>query len=676
MIGFENPYYLLGTLAAALPILIFLLTRDTIRKVAFSTLRFFAGTSGMLIKRKRWQEALLLALRVGFCLLLAVAFARPLLRSRSDGPDAVMQAGRAVAVLVDVSASMATGDAFEQARQAIRKTLDGLSADAAVTLIAFDRTPRVELSWTRNLAEVPGKLLALQPGAGGTDIAAALRKADEALEHVVSADKQILLVSDMQRSGWEGFQGSWKLHRGVKLDIQPVTPEKTAAAAIVAADYPQGIVNDAVTHAVTVRVANFSPQPIKDLPVRLSLNDKVLENQQVNLAAGDNVAVRFHCKFDQVGDNLGVVKLGDGSGNAFGTLYFNTRVIPKIEVRILSGSALGKPKADMLFFLQTALAPSADAPFVVQTLPAVGASAADLASAAVVVLADVDSVSPAVNEALAAVLQRGGGLLFLPGSHIKPEAFARNFGELAPCNLRRVMLAGEMRRGDSKAVLTRINLDHPIFEVFDRPHFGDFSAVKFDRYWEVTDSQLSKVPARFDDGRPFLLEKGIAHGSSVLLASALEPGWNNLPHRAVFLPFLHQVTRYLAQRTERPTGYLVGDALAIPPANSLRDPAGKMHQGSSFPADQCGFYTLLDAGGGVVMSYAVNGDLAETNPATVDAAEVKAALEPAAGSDADSQTAIAGLAGPAGKEIWVYVVAALLLMMVLELSLANQVARH
>jgi hypothetical protein len=200
--------------------------------------------------------------------------------------------------------------------------------------------------------------------------------------------------------------------------------------------------------------------------------------------------------------------------------------------------------------------------------------------------------------------------------------------------------------------------------------------VRFDHYWEVTDSQLSKVLCRFDDGRPFLIERAIGRGNSALLTSPVDARWNNLPYRAICLPFLHQITGYLAQRTERPTGYLVGDVLPVPPQHSLRDPSGQVHPSGSFRADRGGFFELLDAGGKVDFSYAVNSDLAESNAATVDMAEIKAALEPAGGS---SENALAGAGGPAGssgQEIWPYLVAAVLLLSVSELSLANRVARH
>ena len=701
MMGLANPYFLIGTVAAAVPLLIFLLTRDKVRKVAFPTLRFFAGASHTLLKRKRWQEMLLLAMRMAICALLAISFARPLLKRRDAAEGGPTEAAHAVAVVVDVSASMGQGGAFDQARKVVGKALDELPADTALALIAFDRVPRVEAGWTRDVAAVQGRIAAIAPGAGGTDIAAAIRKADESLTGITSADKQILLVSDLQRSGWEGFSGNYRLHPGVKLDIRPVKADETATVALVAADYPQSLASDAAQHAITVRIANFSSQPIRDLPIRLRLNDADHETQKVNLAAGENVVVRFRPKFDRVGDNRGVVEIGEKNAAGPGsTLYFNTRVVPKIEVRVLTADRPGVPgggdthQRATEFFLRTALAPpGAESPFAVKCLLAAATSAADLAPAAVVILADVDSVGAEVQKGLSAVLRRGGGLLFLPGPGVKPEAFAQSFGDLAPCQLRRVVAAGETRRGSAKAVLAKINYEHPIFEIFEQPHFGDFSAVRFGRYWEVTGSQLAKVPARYDDGRPFLVERAIGGGPgqwgrAVLLTSSVDTRWNNLADRAIFLPFFHKITDYLAQRAEPGTGYQVGDLLPLPLQHTLRDPSGQIHEGGApggapgtpgrggLAAQQCGFYELLDAGGNAVFSYAVNSDLAETNPATVDVAEIQAALEPSTSGATEEQAGLAGLGGESDRELWAYFVAALLLLTVFELFVANRVARH
>ena len=92
--------------------------------------------------------------------------------------------------------------------------------------------------------------------------------------------------------------------------------------------------------------------------------------------------------------------------------------------------------------------------------------------------------------------------------------------------------------------------------------------------------------------------------------------------------------------------------------------------------EQCGFYELLDDGGKAVFSYAVNSDLAETNPATVDPAEIKAALESSTGRETQALAGSDGLGGQSGREIWAYLVAAVLLLTVCELFVANRVVRH
>src|SRR4051812_45545057 len=82
--GFVHPLFLIGTLSALLPVIIHLLTRDRVRKVEFSTLRFFAQNSQRVLRRKRYQEMILLAMRMLVCALLGLAFARPFLADKTN----------------------------------------------------------------------------------------------------------------------------------------------------------------------------------------------------------------------------------------------------------------------------------------------------------------------------------------------------------------------------------------------------------------------------------------------------------------------------------------------------------------------------------------------------------------------------------------------------------------
>src|SRR5258708_3084113 len=122
--SFRNPILLIGLAAALLPLLIYLLTRDKILTVPFSTLRFFAGTSSKLVKRKRWLETLLLLLRAALCALIVFAFARPFLRSKVGGNN--MRAAQAVVLAMDVSQSMSRSGVWKQAVERAQKAISAL----------------------------------------------------------------------------------------------------------------------------------------------------------------------------------------------------------------------------------------------------------------------------------------------------------------------------------------------------------------------------------------------------------------------------------------------------------------------------------------------------------------------------------------------------------------------
>ncbi|MBE3069865.1 MAG: BatA domain-containing protein [Planctomycetes bacterium] len=599
---FLNPWFLAGLAAVAVPVLIHLLTRDRVRQVSFSTLRFFAKVSRKVLRRKRFREMVLLAMRVAVFALLALAFARPLLHGRAAdavGPGAPAEVARVV--LVDVSASMARPGMPEALRAAARGALDDLAPGAgAAALITFADVPRVEVPLTARLADVASRLDALAPGDGGTDIAEALRKADALLRAAAARRKEIVLVSDLQREGWRNFKGDWRLAPDTRLLVRPVAPPVDAADfAIVEADYPASTALDGLPRTVAARVANYSAAPRQGVEVSLTVGGEKVDAQKVNVRPGESVPVRFRHVFTSPGDNAGVLRIEAADAVAADNVfYFNARVIPRIRVAIVSGppagpvagvAVAGGRATDGAFFIEKALAPAPESPFLVKRVAAAQAVPQDFADVLVAILADVGDLSPQVVGALGELLARGGGLLFLPGSGTDAAAFNLTLADLAPCKLRGVLRPGS-RLGDAGgAVLGRIDFEHPVFEVFQHPHYGDLSLPRFSQFWEVGDSQLAHVLARFDDGKPAVLEREIGGGLSMMFTSPVDLRWNNLPLRAVFLPLLHQAVRHLAVRSEKRTGYRVGDALPLAEGERATGPGGEAVEAPAV-ASAPGFY--------------------------------------------------------------------------------------
>src|SRR6185295_7514685 len=101
MPSFLSPLFLIGSLAAAVPIVLHLLRREPEPRVKFAAVRLLRGAPVEYTDRRRIRELLLLALRVSALVLLALAFARPFLASAT-----AVQSGAATIVVLDTSYSM------------------------------------------------------------------------------------------------------------------------------------------------------------------------------------------------------------------------------------------------------------------------------------------------------------------------------------------------------------------------------------------------------------------------------------------------------------------------------------------------------------------------------------------------------------------------------------------
>jgi hypothetical protein len=677
---FSNPLYLIGAAGVLLPVLIHLLTRERVQRVDFPTLRFFVRTARATLARKRLWEVLLIALRMLVCLLLVLTFANPLFARRA-APDGKSITARVVAV--DVSGSMNRPAMEQPLREALGQLARQADQGGARTaVLAFDAVPRVEADFEAGPEEVRGALQDLRPGQGGSNLDAALRKANEMLATEKTARKEIVLVSDLQKTGWARYRGDWRLHRDVKLIVIPVAADADDVA-IVQADAPRGLLLESRPRLVTARVMNFGKTARERVKVAFEVNGATVETREIALPAGGAAPVRFRHRFDRLGDNPGCVRVeaadADPANNVF---YFNARVQPRIRVAILNGRPSVQPRDDAAYFLRAALDMGEDSPFDVRTLPADAAeAAAEAARAGVIILADVSTAAPATVDALRQALRRGGGLLFLPGRSTDAAAFQRTFGDLAPCGLRRVLTPGDSGE-HAETSLATVNYDYPAFETFKGVGRGDFRAVRFYKYWEVTGSQTAHVPARFEDERPAILEKKVDGGTVILAMTPGDPEWSDFPQRVLFLPYLHELVQHLGARAERRTAYTVGEVVELPKGARVLDEKGQSLGDPARVTETPGLWTVEPPAGGVAREgepasfrIAVNRDFAEADPARIGPDEILAALHPS-GENAAGEADAVKLGRFSRADISLAMILAFCVLAIVELAAGNRVVRH
>ena len=127
--SFLYPLFLIGALAVALPILFHLIRRSPRDRIPFSALRFLEPSSPRLTRKSRLEHLWLLLLRCLILLLLAAAFARPYLESALGTFDGETNPPRHF-FLLDASASMKRGRAWEDALAVLRRQLEQIETKA------------------------------------------------------------------------------------------------------------------------------------------------------------------------------------------------------------------------------------------------------------------------------------------------------------------------------------------------------------------------------------------------------------------------------------------------------------------------------------------------------------------------------------------------------------------
>jgi hypothetical protein len=584
--NFLAPWFLLGTLAVAGPVLFHLIRRSARDRVPFSSLLFLHPTPPRATRRRKLEDVILLVLRCLGVILLAACFARPFFPKGYAAPPPADE-GRRTIVLIDTSASMRRAGLWDKARAAARRHLEGAAIGDRVAVMTFDQQPQTVVSfadWSgwqmdQRAALAQERLDAISPTWAGTHLGLALTTAAELASDnaAVPAHCDIALITDLQEGArLDGLQGyDWP--KGIRVIIEKVDPDHPGNAGV-------GIV-DAATAQPRVRVVN----------ARVSTQDKFLlgwdgggKPGPVYLPPGQARTLSAPALPD--GAATGALRLTGGEGDFDNTAWF---VAPQIEraTIVYFGSESANDSQQLRYYLQRAFPDTPQRQVEVAANPS--ADGLSRAAFAVIPASLHESQVQAVRQWI-----DGGktALLVLTNADTGPTLAA---------------LAGRPDIQVSEALgdyalLGEIDFTHPIFAPFSDPRFSDFSHIHFWKHRVVTLPQdiSARVLAKFDDESPALVQIPMGRGNLLVLAAGWNPADSQLAVSSKFLPLMQIILDWSGGARTVRTQFEIGDAIPSPAASGdavqWRKPDGKvvlLPAGAAFTAtDLPGIYTLAAAG--------------------------------------------------------------------------------
>ena len=561
-----------GIVGASIPLILHLLNRERARQLVFGTIRFIQMSHQTNVRRHKLKRLLLLLMRILMLALLGLAFARPFF---AEAPVIAQKTGgkRNAIVILDTSYSMQYEEVFENAKEEGIKILDGLDATDAACLILSSDNARVVAPLGSEFSHIRAALNDAGTTYKPTDYLGALQTADEILASIPIGEKQIYVIADMQKRGWENFIETDKLNPDVQIQFIDVHPEHPRNLAITDLNVPPVILKEQQASYLVARVRNFSDEAVENLPVRLFIDGNMIHTVQLDVEPDDLADAAFRIDFQDEVTHTGWIELPEDALAVDNKRYFTLKSLRSIKVHAVSDKPRTRDPQNLhgqtmeTFFMKMAFTAGSDAVPIDFTESDSVPSTATLNRTDVLVLANVGQLSSDATERVAAYVASGGGLIVTVGDNIDTAVYEQRLGGeigLMPCNF--VRPVGDAFDRQQFRVLASVKYEHPIFAPFKEPNHGDFGKARFYRIFQaVPTGSNATVIASYDDGSPALFEKPYGDLGRVLcFTSTIDREWNDLPIRAVYLPFLHESIKYLALKdAETLPDYRVGDYVEL-----------------------------------------------------------------------------------------------------------------
>ena len=723
---FLAPLFLLGLAGLAAPVAIHMLQSQRSRHVDFPTIRFLADCQKRASRRSHLKNILLLMMRMLLLALIVVGMAKPWRANEQTigrPPEAV-----SIVILLDQSYSMGyVGDElsrFERAKKAAATLIDSLSPGDEAGVILMGESPMVLLEMTTDLAQARQAVIRAPLSIGGSDVEAAMRSAfgmageggRGAASASAFASSSATIENDAKQASRVDSPGSlrrWEIH--VLTDMQ-----QHAWTPVVDSDLLRTVDTEALVFLTSFAEPGASNQYVADIVASgagqtlniaaeirasgagspenvatLSLDRQEVATTPVSVRPGrPDKAILNGDLGDAASQFVGVSIRGDGLP-IDDRRYVLVETTSRSKMLLVDGDPSAAPSLSESYYLAAALNPAMFAPSAKFGVDVVVINADELQSATLddyqcVILCNLPRLDGSDQVRLEQFIAGGGGVLVFLGDQVAAAEY--NAWTFLPASVVGPIGDATKQRAFALGVTDRA---HPVAELT-----AELRAARFFMAIDVNDEAMpegSRVVARFENDRPAVLERRIEDGRVLMVTTAADLAWSNLPLRRGFVPWVHRLASYLTQEGVTGESFIRGQTVEFRgPASvasrpiAVTTPAGQtVSLAPVIRGDEAvamfgdtllpGFYRV-DADEAMRHShgFVVNLDVAESELATVDPAAIVAAAKPglvrataAAGSDLVGEITQTRR----GDDLWPIVFLLAVVVFVFETLFGNYIAR-
>jgi Aerotolerance regulator N-terminal/von Willebrand factor type A domain len=660
-VGFLAPWFLAGLAAIGLPLWIHLLRQYRSTPHPFSSLMFFERRTQSSIKHRRLRYLLLLSLRVALLLLLALAFANPFVTRSAAG----LSAHKMLLIAVDDSFSMRYGNHLARAKQEALRAVSNLNAGERGQVLAVGSHIHLLTQPVEEGDQLKAAIQSIQP----SDERSSYGEFARMLRTIAQSSRvplEVHFVSDMQKSSLPPSFADLRLGGDTNLVFHSVADAQESNWLVESVTAP-GRIYDPKKVRVEAVIAGIGTGAAKRT-VSLVLDGRVLDSKSVDIPAGGRAPVEFLSLESPYGFHKAEIRIEAGD-----SLHQDDRFPFAVERAdphpVLFLHAAGQQQGELYY--RAALESVTEAGFVLEPLAVEQATNQSLSKYAFVVLSDVSSLPPGLENSLRAYVNGGGSLLVALG----PASAALARVPVSNEAIQGTSYAG--REGDRFQIVASADAEHPSLRRANK-----LDGVQFYQVVRVDPGQ-SRVIARLSNQVPVLLEKQVGEGRVLVFASTFDNLANDFPLHASFVPFIEETAQYLGGQQGRSTNVAVDSFIELRSAKDqgasvdVIDPDGRhplslkeAASTQSFQVNREGFYEIRRANGRVEM-VAVHADRLESDLTAVPKETLELWHNTGRGPDANNVNGEAATqARP--QSLWRYALLLVLIVAIIESVIASR----
>jgi len=535
MFTFLNSIILSALLAALIPLLIHLFNKQKTKKIKFSSLRFLKKLEKRRLKKVKIYQILLIVIRTLLIVMLVLAFARPTF----SGSWSILQepsASTTAVVILDDGLSMRqydfAGNRYNRAIQKFGEVSKSFKQEDRVLVLKTSNSG-IDLSDTLDIQSQECSYLI-------GDLNTGLLKAAKHFEKNQNINKELHIISDFETLP-EQFEGFAKNNRDIKIYLENINESGTGNISIENLEFENNLFEINKPLNIKLYVRNHSSTEAKNVSTHLFINDKRMAQNNSTITSGEQKTIPLTFIPKNHGWNVGYVEINDDDLLADNKYYFSFKIPEKAKVLFVDN----KPSLYLSSAIET-INKSANIEIVSEKYNSIARQS--FFEYDVIILSNFPEIPDVIISRLKSFINSGKGIILSPGDNTVPSFFNSSlstlFGNLKIVNINKT------ENNTGYFALKNIQRNNPILSELFREDNPEIALPKFKKYFRMTNIRNYQSLLQLNNGDPFLMYSDENDLNSFIMSSYFDDSWTDLQYKGIFIPMLIKMIKYSAFRMD------------------------------------------------------------------------------------------------------------------------------